>query len=98
MVLYQPPAGITLENIAVVPEGLSLDLKADPKVAQDGLKDNLIIEAFREFTPAQKEGQAAPKKQRNFIGVLPAIPIHVVSTPPTSPQSLKTTASVEKKD
>ncbi len=94
LTLYQPPAGITLEKVTVVPEGLSLDLKADPKVAH-GLKDNLIIEAFREFTPSRKDKKEAPKKQRNFIGVLPAIPIHVVSTDTTSPKPIKTTASVE---
>jgi hypothetical protein len=93
--LYDPPAGISIENVSIVPEGFSMQLKAAPDAAEPGLRDNLIVEAFREFTPASTDKIPNPKKRRNFIGVIPAIPIQVVSSEPTKHQSEKTIASIE---
>ena len=81
MELYRPPTGISLGDVTVTPEGLAFVLKADD-TAQNGLSDNLIIEIFREFTPKPRKGKPAPKKRRNTIGVLPAIPIQVVDAAP----------------
>jgi hypothetical protein len=76
--LHEPPEGLTLHDVTVVPEGLAFQLKADKDVMQSGFADNLIVEAFREFTPKQQEGKPAPQKRRISMGVFPAIPIEIV--------------------
>jgi len=76
--LKEPPKGVTLSDVTVVPEGLAFQLKADQETAA-GLADNLIVEVFRETTPKAQEGKPAPKKRRYSMGVLPAIPIEIVA-------------------
>ncbi len=76
--LNEPPEGLTLHDVTVVPEGLAFQLKADKDTMQSGFADNLIVEAFREFTPKQQEGKPAPQKRRVSMGVFPAIPIEIV--------------------
>lgn len=76
--LNEPPEGLTLHDVTVVPEGLAFRLKADKDAMQTGFADNLIVEAFREFTPKQQEGKPAPQKRRISMGVFPAIPIEIV--------------------
>jgi len=76
--LNEPPEGITLHDMTVVPEGLAFRLKADKNAIPIGFVDNLIVEAFREFTPKQKNGKRANQKRRISMGVFPAIPIEIV--------------------
>jgi hypothetical protein len=80
--LNEPPEGLTLHDVTVVPEGLAFRLKADKDAMQTGFADNLIVEAFREFTPKQKNGKPAPQKRRISMGVFPAIPIEIVQRGP----------------
>lgn len=76
--LNEPPDGVTLHDVTIVPEGLTFQLKIDKDLVQSNLADNLIIEAFREFTPRQKEGKPTPAKRRVSIGFFPAVPIEIV--------------------
>lgn len=88
--LNEPPEGLTLHDVTVVPEGLAFKLKADKDIMQSGFADNLIVEAFREYTPKQKDGPpkvglikpgvAGPsnQKRRYSMGIFPAIPIEIV--------------------
>jgi len=76
--LNEPPDGLTLHDVTVVPEGLVFQLKADKDVIQSGFEDNLIVEAFRESTPKQQEGKPAFQKRRYSMGIFPAIPIEIV--------------------
>jgi hypothetical protein len=76
--LNEPPEGVTLHDVTVVPEGLAFELKADKDAVHSGFADNLIVEVFREFTPKQQKGKPAPQKRRYSMGVLPAIPIEIV--------------------
>ena len=76
--LNEPPEGLTLHDVTVVPEGLAFRLKADKDAMQTGFADNLIVEAFRMVTPKQQEGKPAPQKRRVSMGVFPAIPIEIV--------------------
>jgi hypothetical protein len=76
--LREPPEGLALSGVTVVPEGLAFEVTADADAAVAGLSDNLIVEAFREFTPKQQPGKPAPQKRRYSMGVLPAIPIEIV--------------------
>jgi hypothetical protein len=76
--LNEPPEGLTLHDVTVVPEGLAFQLKADKDTMQSGFADNLIVEAFREYTPKQKDGKPSNQKRRYSMGVFPAIPIEIV--------------------
>jgi len=76
--LNEPPEGVTLHDVTVVPEGLEFQLKADKNAMQSGFADNLIVEVFREFTPKQQEGKPVPQKRRISMGIFPAIPIEIV--------------------
>jgi len=76
--LNEPPEGLSLHDVNVVPQGLAFRLKADADAVPVGFADNLIVEAFRQFAPKQQEGKPAPQKRRSSMGVLPAIPIEIV--------------------
>ena len=77
--LKDPPAGMVLDKVAVVPQGLELTLKAGAEVPDERRVDNLIVEVVREYTPKQKDGTLSKKKRRYSLGVLPALPIEIVS-------------------
>ncbi|UCG58698.1 MAG: hypothetical protein JSU70_04125 [Phycisphaerales bacterium] len=76
--LNEPPEGVTLHDVTVMPDGLAFKLKADKDAMESGFADNLIVEAFREYRPKQKDGTLAKQKRRYSMGFLPAIPIQVV--------------------
>jgi hypothetical protein len=76
--LKDPPEGLTLHDVTVVPGGLAFRLKAERDVWHGGFEDNLIVEAFREVTPKQQNGKPAAQKRRYSMGVFPAIPIEIV--------------------
>jgi hypothetical protein len=73
--LSEPPEGVTLEDVSVVPGGLAFKLKADQKALPIGYADNLIVEAYVDVTRRGKSGQ---QKRRTPAGVLPAIPFEIV--------------------
>jgi hypothetical protein len=75
--LSQPPQGLTLQDVNVVPEGLALQFKAD-KNMKIGFTDNLIVEMSAEVTPKQENGKTNDQKRVISLGVLPAIPIEIV--------------------
>ncbi|MBL7215749.1 MAG: hypothetical protein ISS71_08745 [Phycisphaerae bacterium] len=77
--LQNPPEGISLHNVTVIPGGLTLTLKADSTVKKDWA-DNLIIEVFRELTPEGKDGKTPNNRQQQPIGLIPAIPVKLLSS------------------
>jgi hypothetical protein len=76
--LDDPPEGVTLHDVAVVPEGLAFRLKAEKGKVEPGLGDNLIVEVAREYIPKGKDGKPSGKKRRYSMGTLPVIPIEIV--------------------
>jgi hypothetical protein len=76
--LNEPPEGLTIGDVRVVPGGLAFQLKADKDAMQNGFAGNLIVEAFREYRPKQKNGKPANQKRRYSMGIFPAIPIEIV--------------------
>jgi hypothetical protein len=76
--LSDPPKGIALQDLAVVPEGLTFTLKAEGEAIKPGLADNLIVEAFVENPGQPDPDKPAKQKQRVSFGVLPAIPFEIV--------------------
>jgi len=77
--LNDPPKGVTLGKVTIVPAGLAFQVKADAKAVPVGFADNLIVEAFREYTPKAQPGKPAPAKRRSSMGVLAAVPIEIVA-------------------
>jgi hypothetical protein len=77
--LDDPPEGVTLHDVAVVPEGVAFTLKADKDKVQPGLGDNLIFEVIREYRPKGKDGKPSGKKRTYSLGFLPAIPVEIVA-------------------
>ena len=77
--LLEPPEGLTIDNVSVVANGLAFQLKAEKGAVQSGFGDNLIIEAFREYRPKQKDGTLSNQKRRYSMGIFPAIPIRVLA-------------------
>ncbi|MDH7569494.1 MAG: hypothetical protein QHJ73_07905, partial [Armatimonadota bacterium] len=76
--LSEPPPGITLQESAPGPGGYTLTLAAAAN-APVGYADNLIVEAFSEQSAAGPEGRPGARSRRTSLGVLPAIPLEVVS-------------------
>jgi hypothetical protein len=76
--LRDPPEGITLHDVTVVPIGLAFHLTADRDAIQPGFADNLIVEAFIEVEARNQADNAPKKTQRVSLGLLPAIPIEIV--------------------
>jgi hypothetical protein len=74
--LSEPPEGLTMHGVTIVPSGLTFQLKADKDAVH--IADNLIVEAFREFRVKGKDGKLTNQKRRNSIGIFPAIPIEIV--------------------
>ena len=74
--LNEPPEGLTMHDVTVVPNGLSFQLKAEKDAMH--IADNLIVEAFREYAVKRKDGKPTGQKRRNSMGVFPAIPIEIV--------------------
>jgi len=79
LVLDDPPEGLTLHDVRVVPKGLAFQLQADKDALASGFASNLIVEAFREYTPKSKDGKPSNKKRRYSLGIFPAIPIEIVT-------------------
>ena len=76
--LNEPPEGLKMYNVTVMPDGLSFELKAEKDTIKRGFADNLIVEAFRESVVKRKDGTLTNQKRRNSLGILPAIPIEIV--------------------
>ncbi len=76
--LRDPPEGLTLHNVTVVPEGLAFRLKADKDAMQSGFEGNVIVEAFTQYVQKGRNGKPTRQKRRASAGFLPAIPIKVV--------------------
>jgi hypothetical protein len=74
--LSDPPKGISLHYLTIVPDGIQFTLKAE--TGDVGYADNLIVQTFVELEGQNKNGKPAKKNQRNELGPLPAIPIEIV--------------------
>ena len=73
--LSDPPPGMVLEGLRLVPEGLAFLLKDEGGELSLGAADNLIVEASIE----RPVGRGATQQmQRVLVGVLPAIPFEIV--------------------
>jgi hypothetical protein len=77
--LNDPPEGIALKEVSVVPGGAEIVLECDRAKAKPGLQGNLIIDISGERTaPAANGKPAAANRQRVSLGTLPAVPFEIV--------------------
>lgn len=76
--LRNPPEGVKIQKTTVVEGGLTLVLAADAALAPAGTADNLFVEAFMMVDEKDKKGKPTGRKTRYSLGLLPAIPFHVV--------------------
>ena len=76
--LNEPPNGITLQDVTVVPIGLAFALVVDGEAVKAGFADNLIVEAFTERVVRRKGKEGPKRKRRVSLGVLPAIPFEIL--------------------
>ncbi len=76
--LNDPPKGLKLAKVEIDDGRLALLVKTDGEL-KPGFEDNLIVEAFTEFTPRRAKGKSANKPRRVSIGVLPAVPYEIVT-------------------
>lgn len=76
--LSDPPKGVSVQEVTVVPGRVEFELKAEGEGVKAGLADNLIIEAFMERAAPGKDGKPKKQSQRVLVGVLPAIPFEIV--------------------
>ena len=60
--LSEPPEGVTLQDVQVVPEGLAFQLKAQGDAAKAGFADNLIVEAFKWYEVKQRGNRQGANK------------------------------------
>ena len=82
LVLRDPPKGIALEDVKLLPNGASFQLKAGGDAPKPGYADNLIVEAFTEWEIKKKPkggGKPTIQRRRSSLGILPAIPFIIVS-------------------
>jgi len=81
--LAEPPAGIALKSAVMNRDGqYVLTFSAGAEV-KPGLRDNLIVRCTLESAETQKDGSVV-KKGRSVLGVLPALPLEVVSGNPSA--------------
>ncbi len=81
--LSEPPEGIAIEKVSPDQAGLVILLTADAAKVKPGLKGNLIVNTFMEYTPKPKDGKPRPKR-RVPTGTLPAIPFEIVAARPAT--------------
>ena len=77
--LSDPPKGIAIQKATPVAGGMDVVLSVDAEKTESGLKGNLIINVFRYYTPAKREGRPDPKERRVQAGTLPAVPFEITS-------------------
>jgi len=79
--LSAPPKGITVKEVSAIGGQVELTLSSEVEDPTVGIKGNLILNAFREFTVEPKEEGAKPRTDRTHLGMLPAVPFEVIPRP-----------------
>ena len=81
VVPLDPPAGVSVQNPTILPDGLAFQLKVEAEAAV-GFADNLVVEIFGEFEVDKevKDGAEPGTEIRRWsMGLMPAVPYVVVA-------------------
>jgi hypothetical protein len=76
--LSEPPEGITIGAVNILPDGAEIVLQCDAAKAKPGLKGNLIINISGERMPPAVATKAPATRQRVPLGTLPAVSFEIV--------------------
>jgi hypothetical protein len=57
---WKPAEGVSLQDVRVLPRGVSFQLKVEGEAGKAGFADNLIVEVFRDVPVTPQRGNAAP--------------------------------------
>jgi hypothetical protein len=77
--LSEPPEGIAIRKVFYDKSSVVVEFSADAGKVKPGLKGNLILNAFTQYTPKGKDGKPRPAR-RVPIGALPAVPFEIVAS------------------
>ncbi len=77
--LIDAPEGVSVSKVINIPQGFSFRIMTDKNVIEKDIANNLIVETFATHKQKQEKGKAVKKARRSSMGVLPAIPIEVIS-------------------
>ncbi len=80
-VTLKEPKGVSAEIITDSFGQFAIKLTTDAKEAEPGLRGNLLLQAYRESTPAPTESNPKPKPWRTDFGYFPAIPFEIAGKP-----------------
>jgi hypothetical protein len=75
--LSEAPAGISASIITDPSGAFAIQLTTVEEEVEPGLRGNLIMSVYKEYTPAPTEENPAPRARRTDYGFLPAIPFEV---------------------
>ncbi len=75
--LSEPPEGISASIITDESAAFAVQLSTSAEEVEPGLRGNLLISIYKEYTPKATESDPSPKKRRTDYGFLPAIPFQV---------------------
>ncbi len=75
--LSEPPEGISASIISDPQGALAIQLSTSADEVEPGLRGNLLISVYKEYTPEPTESDPSPRTRRTDYGFLPAIPFEV---------------------
>jgi hypothetical protein len=75
--LIEPPEGITASIISDEAGRFAIEVTTSADEVEPGLRGNLLINVYKEYTPEPTEAEPAPKPRRTDYGMMRAIPFEV---------------------
>ena len=75
--LSEAPAGMSAEIVADPMRGFGVELSTSAEEIEPGLRGNLLLSVYKEYTPKPTEADPSPRTRRTDYGYLPAIPFEV---------------------
>jgi hypothetical protein len=75
--LKDPPAGITASIVSDASGPPAIEFTTAVEEVEAGLRGNLLVSVYSEYTPQPSEDEPAPRPRRTDYGYLPAIPFEV---------------------
>ena len=75
--LSEPPEGVSASIITDERGAFAIQLSTSAEEVEPGLRGNLLISVYKEYTPEPTESDPSPQKRRTDFGFLPAIPFEV---------------------
>ena len=75
--LIEAPDGLSASIVPDAAGGAAIEFKVAGEKIEPGVRGNLLLSVYKEFTPEPTESDPAPKARRTEYGFLPAMPFEV---------------------